>query len=169
MTKKTSTPMNPPRTNPKPAWNRMTGTTAQNLSPSISLRYFTQDPEDEARGLASVLAPPSIDLVPETLVRTLRHSTEPARGLSSAKRPEPEMVRALVPVHSLEVRHRVSRTSPRAPLGAPARRFRPGLGKSPRPRRRRGPRGPRLPVHSVRPGVLHARGPPPLETRPSEA
>src|SRR5262245_3116926 len=56
MTKKTSTPRNPPRKTPKPAWNKMTGTTAQNRSPSISLRYFTHAPEDEARGLASVLA-----------------------------------------------------------------------------------------------------------------
>jgi hypothetical protein len=40
MTKKISTPTNPPLKNSKPAWNRITGITATALRPSISARYF---------------------------------------------------------------------------------------------------------------------------------
>ena len=42
MTKKTSTPRNPPGTHLAPIWNKITGITAIVLSPSISGRYFME-------------------------------------------------------------------------------------------------------------------------------
>jgi hypothetical protein len=41
ITKKTSTPTNPPEKVLNPAWNKITGKTAIARKPSISLRYFT--------------------------------------------------------------------------------------------------------------------------------
>jgi len=40
ITKKTSTPTKPPLNSLKPAWKKITGTTARVLKPSISARYF---------------------------------------------------------------------------------------------------------------------------------